>query len=167
MEKEVRYSKLKEVPENPFRKDMITWYPSAKKLYMIAKSWKEIVGSPLCDMTQLLGVYNDSILQIACKDSELAQEMRLRKKSILNKINSHFGDDFISEIKLNISKYTKKEEVVEDAEKTITIDDVELSTEKLKEIEDKLVNLPTDEIKNKVREIYINNAKQELIEKIR
>lgn len=166
MENEIRHSKLKEVPENPFRKDMIAWYPSAKKLYMIAKSWKEIVGSPLCNMTQLLGVYNDSVLQIACKDSGLAQEMRLRNKEILNKINSHFGDDFISEIKLNVSKYTKKEEIIQEKENKITIDDVELSTEKLKEIEGKLINLPTEEIKNKVREIYINNAKQEIIEKL-
>ena len=162
MEKEYRISKLKEIPNNPFRKTMATWYPNTKKLYKIAKNWKEIVGDVNAQNTQLLGVFKEGILSVACRSSVWSHALRQLKPAIIEKINNKFGNDYITDIIFSTSKYNKqaKRENSEKKEE-ISFENIQLSKSQLEEIEEKIKKFEDSPLKNKIRETYINLVKSE------
>lgn len=154
MEKEHRYSKLLKTPENPFRKDMNGWYPNSKKLYKIAENWEKIVGSYIASHTQLLGVYNEGILYLACSDSVLGNEMRLSEKAFVEKINNLLGPDYIQKFRFNNARYVRNK-----PEKTINEEEkkpAQLTESQLNDIEKRLESVEDEELKESLRQIYIN-----------
>ena len=152
--KEHRHSKLKKIPENPFRKDMNQWFPNAKKLYNIADSWEKTVGKYIADHTLLLGVYNDGVLYLVCSDSVLGNEVRLLEKDIIERINSQFGPDYIQKFRFNNSKYSKKQQPVSPEEKEP--EKKELTEKQKEEIEKKLASFTDEKLKESIRAMYTN-----------
>lgn len=158
MEKEHRYSKLNQTPENPFRKDMNGWYPNTKKLYNVAVRWKEAVGPYIAENTQLLGVYNDGVLYLACSSSVLGNELRLNEKKIIEKINSMLGPDYIQKFRYNNSRYIKNTQKTEENPKKEK-EARDVTEAEMADIEDRIKNITDDNLKNAIRKAYINFLK--------
>ena len=163
-EREPRYSQFKRTPENPFRDIMPGWYPNTKKLYVIIKEWKGYVGEFFYNNSSLLGVYKEGVLSVACKDSVISYEMNLNKQTIIDRINEKHGQDYIVDITFNNARYTRVKKAPEKKEEVkIDWDSIELSPEKLKEIEESLKDFEEGPLKDKIRQVKINFAKSEII----
>ncbi|MBQ7256536.1 MAG: DUF721 domain-containing protein [Abditibacteriota bacterium] len=162
-EREPRYSQFKRTPENPFRDIMPGWYPNTKKLYVIIKEWKSYVGEFFYNNSLLLGIYKEGILSVACKDSVISYEMNLNKQTIIDRINAKHGQDYIVDITFNNARYTKKKINQKKEKPKQDYDKVELSAEKLAEIEEALKEFEEGPLKEKIRLIKIDFAKSEII----
>ena len=162
-EREPRYSQFKRTPENPFRDIMPGWYPNTKKLYVIIKEWKGYVGEFFYNNSSLLGVYKEGVLSVACKDSVISYEMNLNKQTIIDRINEKHGQDYIVDITFNNARYTKRKVTTKTEEPKPDYDSVELSAEKLAEIEESLKDIEEGPLKEKMRLIKIDFAKSEII----
>ncbi len=161
---EERYSNLQKPPLNPFRENMVLWYPNSKKLYALIKEWKDYVGEYFYNNSILLGVYKEGILSVACKDSMVSFEMNLNKDTIIGRINEKHGTDYIVDIRFNNSKYIKKKETLKKEKGNVDWDSIKVSSEKLAEIEDLIKEVEDGPLKDRMRQMYIDYAKSEILE---
>lgn len=57
----------------------------------------EFFSPAICKNIQVISI-KDKILTISCTSSALAQELKLQKKSLIDRTNNHFGQSVITEI---------------------------------------------------------------------
>ncbi len=65
--------------------------------------WPEIVGKNLANVSEPVGLYNDT-LWVWVKNSTWMQELQFIKKPICDKVNQHVGEAFVKQVRFTLDR---------------------------------------------------------------
>lgn len=73
------------------------------KVFELNKDWEEIVGQPIANHSSITD-FTDGTLIVSVDDGMWLNEMRLRERALLTKLNSALGVEAIRRIKFRIRR---------------------------------------------------------------
>ncbi len=76
--------------------DQSSW-KYAYQLTLLTEDWEKIVGKTIAKYTSNLQI-RGKVLYMTCSAAPLKSELNYNKKMFVDKINEHFGEEFIRDI---------------------------------------------------------------------
>jgi len=125
------------------------------RAYSLWGAWKEIVGEPIAQQAQPQAIRNQ-ILFVTVSHPTWVQQLHFLKTMLLDKINTYFGEPLIKDMRFRLGKPLSS---LTSVEKTEIWQKEELDDATLKRIENLLQNVPDEETKKVLKEVFINGAK--------
>jgi predicted nucleic acid-binding Zn ribbon protein len=125
------------------------------RAYSLWGAWKEIVGEPIAQQAQPQAIRN-GILFVTVSHSTWVQQLQFLKTMLLDKINTYFGEPLIKDMRFRLGKTPSS---LTSAAKTEAWQKENLDDATLKRIENLLRNVPDEETKKAIREVFIKGAK--------
>ncbi len=116
------------------------------------RSWKEIVGDPICLHTKPHAIRN-RILFITVSHSTWMQQLQFLKSSLLNKIHRFLGEPLIEDIRFKVGRIHQVETP------SPKKGDEPLDRKTIERIEKLLENITDEEVKEGFRNLLTQSAK--------
>lgn len=131
------------------------------KCYSIFGAWKDIVGESVANQTQPRAIRN-RILFLDVSHSTWMQQLQFLKPTLLEKINHYLGESLIQDIRFKLGKISHP---LSSPSETFSLEKENLDRETLKRIDNALLKIDDEELKNQLRHVLIKGAKLEQLRK--
>jgi hypothetical protein len=125
------------------------------KAYSLWGAWKEIVGEPIAQQAQPQAI-RSQILFVTVSHPTWVQQLQFLKTMLLDKINTYFGEPLIKDMRFRLGKTASS---LTPSGKTEMWQKEKLDEATLKRIENLLQNVPDEETKKVLREVFVKGAK--------
>ena len=128
----------------------------------VVEIWDEVVGDTIASHTQPIGI-SKGMLKVTVADHAWLQQLQFLKHDIANKLNEALKVDLVENIYFQIGQVARKDEeafnVIDAMRK------MRLTKDEREHIEDALVSIQDNKIKNAARKAMINAAKRSKLPK--